>query len=386
MSASRLGGEQEGLGHGPALAVNALGRVHAAFTGTDGKIHYARWTGSAWTAEEILPSPAAQNYFQHVAAAPNGKPHVVMTSKLGADSNSYAILYTTRKANAWSEPLQISAEPGAQVPRIAIGADNLLHVVYYSFKTGKIHYTRNDGSGWSAPQAIANGIRAEIAVDSAGVLHMVWNAPKTPYGILYARRNMDGSWSAPQNIAKGGEQQIPTLAIDSTGRVSIVWYKGAGETNTLSFAQIAPDGAITRQSNVQGNFAFAHWPRIAIDCMNRARIVYQAKVAANKPWRVHQRIFDGTNWSDPARLDTPEQTTECQVPDINANGTTLATGWYSSGSKECFADVALLACGGTLSMTRAPKATAKKPKTKPAPKTKPRATPKRKRGAKKKKG
>ncbi|MCI0477507.1 MAG: hypothetical protein L0Y55_14770, partial [Anaerolineales bacterium] len=301
-----------------------------------------------------VPSPAAQNYFQHVAAAPNGKPHVVMTSKMGADSNSYAILYTTRKANAWSAPVQISAEPGAQVPCIAIGADNVVHVVYYSLQTGKIHYTRNDGSGWSAPQAIANGMRPEIVVDANNVLHLVWMQPKTPYGILYARRDAGGNWSAPINIAKAGEQQIPTVAVDSTGRVSIVWYKGAAGTNTLSFAQIAPDGAIARQTNVQGDFAFAHWPQIAVDCTNRVRIVYQAKTVANKPWRVYQRVFDGTNWSDPARLDIPEQTPECQVPDISAQGTTLAVGWYSSGSKECFAIVTMLDCGAPVSMSREP--------------------------------
>ncbi len=352
MTAARLGGEQEGLGHGPALAVNAVGRVHAAFTAPDGKIHYARWTGSAWTAEEILPLPAAQNYFQHIAAAPNGKPHVVMTSKLGANSNSYAILYTTRKAKAWIEPEQVSAEPGAQVPCIAIGADQTRHVVYYSLQTGKIHYTRNEGNGWSAPQALADGIRPEIAVDANGVAHLVWMRAKTPYGVVYARRGADGNWSAPINVARAGEQQIPTLAVDATGRVSIVWYRGAAGTNTLSFAQIAPDGVITRQTNVQGDFAFAHWPRIAVDCANRVHIVYQAKVAANKPWRVYQRVFDGATWSDPARLDSPEQAFECQVPDISANGTTLAVGWYSSGSKECFADVTQLECGAPVSMWR----------------------------------
>ncbi|MBI4675334.1 MAG: hypothetical protein HY741_27130 [Chloroflexi bacterium] len=384
MAAARLGGEQEGLGHGPALAVNVLGKVHAAFTAPDGRIHYARWTGSAWTPEEILPSPAAQNYFQHVAAAPNGKPHVVMTSKLGADSNSYAILYTTRQAKAWTEPIQLSTEPGAQVPCIAIGADNVRHVVYYSLQSGKIHYTRNDGSGWSAPQAIANGLRPEIVVDGNGVVHLVWMRSRTPYGVMYARRDSGGNWSTPINVARAGEQQIPTVAVDATGRVSMVWYRGAVGTNTLSFAQIAPDGVITRQTNVQGNFAFAHWPRIAVDCMNRVRIVYQAKAAANKPWRVYQRVFDGAKWSGPARLDGPEQTPECQVPDIGAKGTTLAVGWYSSGSKECFADVTLLECSAPVSMTRAGKRGAVK--RQPRRERSPQRSVKRKTSAKNKKG
>jgi len=39
------------------------------------------------------------------------------------------------------------------------------------------------------------------------------------------------------------------------------------------------------------------------------------------------------------------------VPDIDANGTTVAVAWYNSGAGACYADVLTVPCGGTLEIS-----------------------------------
>ncbi len=351
MARMRLGSENE-FKHSPSVAVNAGGKVHAVYRGTDEKIHYRRWTRKGWDAEETLPSPAPKNYHAHVVAAPDGTPHVVFMGELGNGSASYAIFYTARRDKVWSEPVRLSSEAGAQVPRLAIGADGVMHIVYSSFGTNKFYYTHNRGGGWRTPQQAGSGLVPEIAVGADGAAHVVWMAPKKPYGIFYARVALDGTWSAPVKIAKKHEQQLPTLALDSQGRVHIAWYRGDNGTNRLAYARLDADGSKQTLADAQGTLALATFSRIGVDCADRVHLVYQAKTSPSEVWRVYRRVLEGEAWSEPARLDVPPLDGQCQVPDVSANGKILALAWCDSDTDSCYADVMAIECGGTLSLRR----------------------------------
>lgn len=369
MALTRLGSESE-FKHSPSVAVNAAGRVHVVYRGADQQIHYRRWRRKGWDPEETVPSPAARNYHAHVVTAPDGPPHVVFTAELGKGSATYAIMYTTRQENQWSEPVRLSTEPGAQVPRVAIGPDGTLHVVYSSFATNQFYYTRNSGGGWSAPIAVAEGLVPEIAVGPDGRVHAVWMLPKKPYGIFYGQVDKHGAF-ASRRIAKAHEQQLPTLAPDSQGRVHIAWYRGDRGTNRLAYTRLEADGSNVIVGDAQGPLTFATFSRIAVDCADRAHLVFQGKQSASGRWRVYQRVFDGDAVGAPQRLDAPELAEQCQAPDVSANGKVITFVWCETDTGACYADVLAVECGAQLGRKRRPA------RKKTPPKTKRRATSKR---------
>jgi hypothetical protein len=367
MSAILLGNGDGALG-APVVSVNANGKVHTMYRGTDGQIHYRRWNGSAWDAEEIVPSPAAKNYQPHVASAPNGWANAVFVGEMGQGSESYAVLYTMRRGKKWSAPVRLSAESYAQLPRLAIAADGTMHVVYNRFGQTfqEIYYTRYDGATWSKPQVIGSGFAPDLALDANGEVEVVWNDQAK---LFHAHRGADGTWSAPQRIKAGDRPQTPSIVFDATGIGHVVAQGRDGANQTLVHSQRAVDGKFPRAKRVPvGNLLLTMYPRLTVDCVNRLRLVYQGKaiISGSEPWRVFQSIWDGTAWSAPTRLDTPPMNSINQVPDIHANGEVLAAVWWArrGTALEMYADAQTLDCGASVSMTMEPLKRQTKPTTK----------------------
>lgn len=348
-------GAGEDIRHGPSIAASPTGKLHAVWRGSDGGINYRRWRGGVWEAAMLLPAAAADNYHPAIAVNASGNAFAVFTTRQkDIDPNTYSVFFTRRKGKSWTPARQVSREPYAQLPRLAIGADGVIHIVYSSSPSGqlgKIYYTRGDGEQWLTPISPSGwaGLRPEIAVDSKGAPHLVWNAPDDPYGILYVRAQGNG-WAPPLEVANGMHQQVPALAIDGQDRVHITWTKG--DNNTLGYAQIK-DGVKTMQlNNAQGGaLKLSYWSRVTTDCLNHAHVAFQGKLDANQPWQVYERVFDGTNWGSPALVDAPGQSSPLQVPDISAGGNLLGAVWWNSGQNEIRASVETLDCGGVLSPT-----------------------------------
>jgi hypothetical protein len=333
------------------LAVNPNGKVNLVYRGREGHIHYRRWAGGGWGADERVPAPAAKNYHPHVVAGRQGAPQVVFVSQLGPSSADYVIAYTARSGKSWSAPVVISKEKGAQLPRIATDGTNTLHVIYNTFAATppQILYTRFEGQAWTKPQVIGSGLFPDLAVDANGVVHVVWNDAA---GISYTRREPNGAWRTPTRVSGGRKQQTPSLAADVLGNVHLTWQTRTKKGLVLTYGRLAADGQITITNRVEGDdLRLIFYPRIVADCTNCARLVFQGKFTdvGSEPWRVYQRSFDGLTWGPRARLDSPEMGSSNQVPEIHANGTTMAVGWWNSTTQEIYADVISIECGGTIS-------------------------------------
>lgn len=379
MAAMNLGTTFGGK-HAVSVAASANGKAHLVYGGADSRIHYRRWNGTVWLEEEILPAPSAKNFHPFVAS-PGGSPHVVFSSQLGDKSDSCAIFYTRRKARDWSDPVKVSNESSAQLPRLLIDASGVLHVVYDRFGNGvdEIWYARNDGAGWSKTEPVGKGYYPDLAVDANGNVHVLWNDDEA---LRLRVRAAKGGWGETQKIGGGKKPQTGALAFDSAGNLHHIWQtREADIFSSLTYAKRAPDGALTIAKQVQGApLKLVFFPRIAVDCMDRVRIVFQGKSSpsGDEPNRVYQRVFDGKSWSDPVRLDAPPLDATSQVPEIHANGTTVATAWINDHPDRAYADVTTISCGTTLGVETPKPATKAKPKPKARSKVKKKPAPAKK--------
>ena len=138
-----------------------------------------------------------------------------------------------------------------------------------------------------------------IPIDCSGFFCTnIWGSYQNT-GILYSRWNGD-TWSAPINISSNtGFAQFPSIAVDSTDTVHVVWddtsytgdglsdvvYKTRSASGTWSTIEVLarPAGTVT-----------SRFARIATDNTNAPNIVFDALIGENKDSVYWTRKVAGT--------------------------------------------------------------------------------------------
>ncbi len=176
----------------------------------------------------------------------NGVLHVV-----AADSQKNEVYYmkSADRGVTWTIPVEVSSSPDKIVTtssRLAIDSNGVLHVVWVrnplpeSYPPQGIYYARSEDGGqtWSREQQLA-GVDygdAEIVIGESDQIHVVYNGAATISGGKYHRWSSDlgNSWTEPFEVAPkgGGLNGTPSLAVDATGALHFL----GGDGNNLWYS------------------------------------------------------------------------------------------------------------------------------------------------------
>ena len=66
-----------------------------------------------------------------------------------------------------------------------------------------------------------------VAVDSSGRVHVVWHDDTPGNFEIYYKRSTDGgsTWTAPQRLSWNTvDSEFPDIAVDSSGHLHVVWH------------------------------------------------------------------------------------------------------------------------------------------------------------------
>lgn len=156
------------------------------------------------------------------------------------------ILYATKdRDHDWSSAKVLSPDGPTMVgpPALAV-LGNEVHAVWASDTNNDqygdtIYHAVWDGEIWTSPASLplATGALdvADIAFDTTGRLHLVWDgnrisAPNNldDYDIYYTVLD-HGVWAVPVMVSNQGQHEYsfyPSLAVDKAGSVHVVWMEG----------------------------------------------------------------------------------------------------------------------------------------------------------------
>lgn len=131
---------------------------------------------------------------------------------------------------------------------LAIDAADRVHVFWTKFieEYGQIFQRVYSQGMWSAEQQITSGEGysgfPSVAVDSKGVLHLVWYSfDGSTYQVYYSRYDFNNNWSTPVRLSQGYPDSVnPTIAVDSKDNLHVAWYK----SNDVSTKSITSDGRV----------------------------------------------------------------------------------------------------------------------------------------------
>jgi hypothetical protein len=145
-----------------------------------------------WSEPGLLSTNTANSWWSDVAVDGAGRAYVVwMSGRSGRTGEGVLdlLMYSTWDGRAWSEPNDIilTARGGYTIrPAIAVDANGTLHITYRG--TTQIYHTSTptanawNASAWGSSYRISgsgNGYYSDVAVDSTGAIHVVWNESVT---------------------------------------------------------------------------------------------------------------------------------------------------------------------------------------------------------------
>ncbi len=216
-----------------------------------------------WANPLNLSSTARDSLFPSIVVDQFGGSHVVWCE---AEPNSSCdeILYSHFDGQSWSQPVDIVAAATGQIahsPALAIDSLGVLHLVWVGGFTNRVMYSRAPGQSaataraWSQPISVG-GIAAltelpDVAVDRDDAIHVVFAVRHGEGSGIFHVMSSDGSnWTAPIPVYANdaGDRTVwqPRLAIDSGNGLHVVWssagYPETYPSSALDYARSLDSG------------------------------------------------------------------------------------------------------------------------------------------------
>jgi len=186
-----------------------------------------------WTAAKKLTSNSGASYNPDIAVDSNDHIHLVWEDNTPGNPEIY-YKNSTDGGTSWITKRLTYNSDGSYVPTIAVDASDHIHVVWedYTPGTSEIFYKKSTdgGKNWTTKRLTWNSgysSRPVLAIDSNSHIHMVWEDGSTPVkSEIFYKRSTDGgvNWTTMRLTYNSGWSGAPTLAIDSSNHIYVVWH------------------------------------------------------------------------------------------------------------------------------------------------------------------
>ncbi len=212
---------------------------------------YWRWySGGEWSEAKAFMRANDSAWHTNVEARPDGS--VVAGWDIGPGGAGTEVYVADGRGGRFETPENISA--GARQgerPHWAFAADGTDHVAFFhrgeqSKPTGVFVRSGTTGA-WGPPVELSEGLGGfhfdpDIAVNSEGVLCIVWGWDANDEAELLYSLNRGEGWSEPLRVAEigWGKPGLPSLDVDSDGTFHVVWNQGVRGYNEVYYASLKP--------------------------------------------------------------------------------------------------------------------------------------------------
>jgi hypothetical protein len=258
----------------PSLAVDGLGRLHAAWHARPGSaadllgIYYSRSddNGASWSAPVRLSSADEEHdmLYASIAVDPDNNPHVVWNVALYDDDYAGEIFYTHSSdgGRSWAGDRVISASIAQRchVPVIEISPAGEAWVIWtdglFEQAARNVWCTHSTNyTNWSTPVSVSSsGVLYDrypaMVIDDQSTVHLAYADNYTPgdIRIMYTAWRA-GSWSTAVPVAQSatGNVSSPSLTSDAFGNLALLYRDDQGSASlgrNISAPDLAADAPV----------------------------------------------------------------------------------------------------------------------------------------------
>ena len=200
------------------------------------------------------------------------------------------------------ETLSAAGEDAA-APQVAIDGSDRATIVWYrsdgtNFRVQSVRLAA-DGTPGPVQTLSAAGQEAyepEVAIDSSDRATIVWyRSDGANFRVQSVRLAADGTPGPVQTLSAAGEDAAaPQVAIDGSDRATIVWYRSDGANLRVQSVRLAADGTPGPVKALSAAGQDALQPEVAIDSSDRATIIWRRSDGANLRVQSVRLAADGT--------------------------------------------------------------------------------------------
>ncbi|MHA1651313.1 MAG: hypothetical protein ACTSYB_14065 [Candidatus Helarchaeota archaeon] len=177
------------------------------------------------------------------------------------------------------------------------------NALFISDKTDTLNSVQLNSLGWSNYEIISDSkppwndgasSAPDIAVDSSGTVHVVWNDDtdgwwETDIEIMYSSYTPSSGWSNPTIVSdtatlwNNESSYLPSIAVGASGTIHIVWYDQTdgwwGTDNEIMYRNYTPNVGwsspkIISDDITQWNNGSSYCPDIAVDPSGNVHVVW----------------------------------------------------------------------------------------------------------------
>jgi hypothetical protein len=218
------------------LVVDRNGVPQLAFTAlisSTTNVYHTRFVSPTWTVPIRVSTGANNTAAPDIAAAPDNRLNIAWSeAKPLTTTNQIEIAESTNGGVSWPSAGPILDARG-NAPRIAIGADDVTHVVWQDDTATPFHinHMQRTTGAWSVGAIVSSQASSAFSPDltaSGGEAHVVWKQANV---IQYAH-GAGITFSTPLAISSASASE-PAIATTSSGALIAAWDAGTTITTRM---------------------------------------------------------------------------------------------------------------------------------------------------------
>ena len=198
------------------------------------EVWLARHDGERWLEPvRVSPEPYADNFRTAVAVARDGAPVVVWSGK--SPDGTWGLYARSYSSGALSEVSNLADAGPNLYHQAVVDSAGDVHVAWQAFRgrVARILHARWDGADWSSESVVSSSGDSDnwapaVAADSKGNVWIGWDGYADGNFDVYVRRlRADGRWDEVRQITRSvGFDANVSLACDGEDRLWIAWDRG----------------------------------------------------------------------------------------------------------------------------------------------------------------
>ena len=332
----------------PNVTTGSNNTIHVVWQNgipTNYEIYYKKSTngGSNWMTTKRLTWNSSYSQWPTIATDSNNNIHIVWQDGIPIN---YEIYYkkSTNGGATWTTSRRLTWSSNySQKPAIAIDSGDNIHVVWHDTTLGnyEIYYKKstNGGATWTVTQRLtwSTGLSGSptIVIDSTDNVHLVWHddSPGWPNLEIYYKKSTDegATWTTTQRLTWSlGSSLDPTTGIDSSGNIHVLWSDSTPGNYEIYHKKSTNGGSnwIATQ-RLTWNSGQSSSPAIAVDSNGKIHIVWEDNTFSNYEILFKGSTDGGANWETTQRLlwNSGQSWRPTIATDINDN---IHVIWYDN--------------------------------------------------------
>jgi BNR repeat-like domain len=210
---------------------------------------------------------------------------------------------------------RITWTPGdSECPNIACDSSDNLHVVWFDNTPGnyEIYYKKSTDGGikWSTSRrltwTLGDSWTPAIALDDAGNPYVVWYDYTAGNSEIYFKKSSDGgaTWTTSKRLTyNAGWSFCPGIAVDSSGRLHVVWYDNTTGNYEIYYRKSTDGGTSwTMSRQLTNNAGLSGSPRIAAYSSSSLHLVWSDSTPGVNEIYYKKSTDGGASWTAGKRL------------------------------------------------------------------------------------